>query len=131
MMCSQKQTACTSSRALGACSSPTSRASAGTYTYYLLGIEHGGDITVGDRQLTLVYIPTSYGTVSPTTARAGGVRGDEAPVVTSDSYAEIAAERAASEAANRERIDRELREMRERLMALERELEQQRQGEGR
>jgi hypothetical protein len=106
-------------------------ASAGTYTYHLLGVEHWGNIAVYDRQLTLVYIPTSYGTVSPTAASGGGGRGDEGPVVTSYSTAETAAERAASEAANRARIDRELREMRERLMAVERELEQQRKGEGR
>ena len=39
--------------------------SAGAYTYYYLGYEFSGDITVADMQFNLVYFPTAYGTVDP------------------------------------------------------------------
>ena len=37
--------------------------SAGAYTYYYLGYEFSGAITVADMQFNLVYFPTAYGTV--------------------------------------------------------------------
>jgi hypothetical protein len=40
-----------------------SESSAGSYTYYLLGRENTGNVTVYDFQLTCVYIPTAYGTI--------------------------------------------------------------------
>ena len=45
--------------------------SAGTSTFYFLGQEDWPSIAVGNIQLTLIYFPTAYGTVTPTTAAAG------------------------------------------------------------
>ncbi len=39
--------------------------SAGTYTYYMVGYEESGSISVADMQFNLVYFPTAYGTVDP------------------------------------------------------------------
>lgn len=38
---------------------------AGAYTYYMVGFEHSGSISVADMQLNLVYFPTAYGSVDP------------------------------------------------------------------
>jgi hypothetical protein len=66
---------------------------------------------VYDFQLTCVYIPTSYGTVDPTLAEGSGTDADSA-VRPALSAADVAAGRAASEAANLARIERELAELR-------------------
>jgi len=39
--------------------------SAGSYTYYYLGFEYSGQISLADIQFNLVYFPTAYGTVDP------------------------------------------------------------------
>lgn len=38
---------------------------AGAHTYYMIGFEHSGSVSVADMQFNLVYFPTSYGTVDP------------------------------------------------------------------
>jgi hypothetical protein len=70
-------------------------ASAGTYTYYLLGYRWSGEATIYDMQLTLVFLPTAYGTVAPIVARGAGSGHDEdagtrGPIT----EAEVAAQRA-------------------------------------
>jgi len=40
-------------------------ASTGTHTFYFLGDETVGDWSVYDRNMTLVYIPSAYGTNAP------------------------------------------------------------------
>lgn len=58
-------------------------ASAGTFTFYLLGQALDGDdidVNGASQQLTLLYVPTSYGTVQPTLpGGAAGASGSEAP----------------------------------------------------
>lgn len=89
-------------------------AGAGANTYYFLGEEFANPGTMFDVQLSLVYIPTAYGTVQPTLAGAN----------VSDEWAaarpaiDVAAQRAASEAANNERIMRELEALKAEVEAL-------------
>ena len=103
-------------------------ASAGTYTYYLLGNPSAASQTwtAYDIQLTLLYIPTSYGTVNPTAAVAGGASGAVEEVLASvgrpPAEADGASERAESEAANNARIERELAAMRAEIETLKDQL---------
>lgn len=77
-------------------------------------------------QLTLVYIPTAYGTVSETLAGVGEAgEGGTAPA---QSLADIEAERQESIAFNTARIDRELEELRSQVERMKREMEAERQG---
>ena len=46
--------------------------SAGTYTYYLLGQEGTGAYACYENQLSLVYLPTMYGSVQPHSRRRRG-----------------------------------------------------------
>jgi hypothetical protein len=97
---------------------------AGTYTYYFIGNGASGAFYCFDTQLTLLYIPTAYGTVTPTLAgiSADAIDSGTRPGLTS---AEIASERVRSEADNASRIERELAEMRDRIETLEREARNQ------
>lgn len=99
-------------------------ASEGTYTYYFLGDETSGDFRLYDAQLTLLYIPTGYGTVMPTVQGAAEkeMRGGGRPGLTP---AEVAAERAESESADVARIERELAAMRAELEALKDEMREE------
>ncbi|MDZ7860777.1 MAG: hypothetical protein U5O15_08990 [Candidatus Krumholzibacteriota bacterium] len=99
-------------------------ASAGTYTYYFLGdlLDTGADIEAYDTQLTLIYIPTSYGTVSPTLAGGGDIPEDNSSGNPGMTEADITAERTESIAANEARVEKELAEIRERMEKLEREM---------
>ncbi|UCF04902.1 MAG: hypothetical protein JSV33_13410 [bacterium] len=93
----------------------------GSYTFYYLGREGGGDFRVFDVQLSLVFIPSEYGTVSETLASLGAsAEGGTAPVM---SIADIEAERRESIAANNARIERELEELRAQVERMQREME--------
>jgi hypothetical protein len=85
--------------------------SAGTHTFYFLAQEYSGDIAAYDLQLTLIYIPTAYGTVVSTLTGPRGVPDADAPKMTSVMDADVVAERYESERLNRERIDRELNKL--------------------
>jgi hypothetical protein len=87
-------------------------ASPGTYTYYLLGREDMGDVRIADETLSLIYVPTMYGTVDVLTMADGDTPSDSDPSL----------ERAESEELNDSRIERELAAMRDRIAALEKEL---------
>jgi hypothetical protein len=97
----------------------------GTTTFYFIGRLYSGSCTVYDVQLSLVYLPTTYGTVAPLTA---GVAGDEneVPIRGPLTQAEIAAERSESEQANMVRIQHELDAMRAELDEIKRGLENKR-----
>jgi len=97
----------------------------GSHTFYLIGRQWSGDITVYDMQLSLLYIPTAYGTVTPTLASAENVPDSEASVRGALTEADIASERAESQAANQARIERELAEMQARIEALKQELREE------
>lgn len=89
----------------------------GTFTYYLLGIRTNGAYTSFENQLSLVYIPTAYGSVQPTLASTGS-SAEKTPGAALTAQ-EVAAQKSASEAANTARIEKELQEMRARLATLE------------
>ena len=78
-------------------------------------------------QLTLVYIPTNYGIVDPTLVTGAEISDDQSQIRPALTAADIASERAESEAANQQRIDDELAKMRERIERLERELKREQQ----
>ncbi|KPJ60867.1 MAG: hypothetical protein AMJ46_03955 [Latescibacteria bacterium DG_63] len=96
--------------------------SSGSTTFYFLAQEESGSISVYDMQLTLMYVPSPYGIVTPTTLSAENVPDAEAPMVPGKSESEIAAERAESEAANQARIDREFEQMRAEIAELKQAL---------
>jgi hypothetical protein len=96
--------------------------SAGTFTYYLLARKAAGHQGWARMMhVTCIYLPTAYGSVATTSTESSiGSTGDAAQGV---SPADVSAQRAASEAANMARIERELEEMRTRIQALEKEEE--------
>jgi hypothetical protein len=96
--------------------------SSGTHTFYFLANEASGDVDVYDMQLTLVYIPTAYGTIESTLLGAENLPDEKASEIASKSGSDIAAERVESEVANRERVERELAAMQAKLDALKEEL---------
>ncbi len=90
----------------------------GSHDVVFWGEEFSGDYTVLDMQLSVVYLPTAYGTVAKVSSR--NVPDDQAPRRTvTPSLHTIRAE---SEAANRARIEAELAKIRAQLEALEREM---------
>jgi len=101
----------------------------GSHTFYFLARESSGDHTVNDRQLTLVYLPTAYGTVTPTFAAGPSVPDDQVPRRGALTQAELAVERAESKAFNDARVARELDDMRTRIERLEAELAAERAGQ--
>lgn len=99
--------------------------SAGANTFYTLGRKSTSDpVFVTDVQMTLVYFPTAYGTVTPTGAAAAGsaspaerfAAGEGRPAA---SAAEIAAEQRDAATQQGDRVQRELRELHDRVRALE------------
>ncbi|MCX5752737.1 MAG: hypothetical protein NTW97_03715 [Candidatus Krumholzibacteria bacterium] len=93
----------------------------GTYTYYLLGVRGDGAYTCYENQLSLIYLPTAYGTVQPTLAAARSTGQKKMGAVMTS--ANVAAQKTASEAANAERIRRELDELRAEIDAMKAKLE--------
>lgn len=90
---------------------------AGAHTFYLLAqkINVGMGINLNDPTLTLLYVPTAYGTVTGNKAFAGGdVQTSNAPVTSS----EIENEKSAAAAFDQARIQRELDVMKAQLDAL-------------
>lgn len=100
---------------------------AGVTTFYLLAEDDTSYWTAGHRKLTLVYLPTSYGTIDSPSAPDGGSDLSSAP--------DYHAERDASAAVNNDRMARELEMMRiqaaeqtERIRRLEEAVGSQRSG---
>ena len=92
---------------------------AGLNSFFLLGDENAGSLQVGDCQLSIMYVPTAYGTV--TSSLTAGTDGDGAR-----SIAPVfgASEPRAAEAFNRARVDREMAAMQAQMDELRRKLEQ-------
>lgn len=97
--------------------------SAGDNSFYLLGRSATASASMYglDKQLTLIYIPTNYGTVAPTLV-SSSLADSDVPTDRGMSTGDMSAERAASIDANNDRIERELTAMRDRIAALEKEL---------
>lgn len=101
---------------------------AGSHTFYLNGSKNSAsvDAQVWDVQLTAMYFPTAYGTVSTTDSGAKQLsveQDNDAPGVAGPSAADLAAEQAESEAFARDRVERELAAMREQIDRLQSEVE--------
>jgi len=97
-------------------------AAAGTYTYYFLGQEYSGAISIWDIQLSLAYFPTAYTSVDPPLpAREGAARHEEQEPGGGLSAAEIAAEQAEAQAFHLARIERELAEIKAEVDAMKEE----------
>jgi len=101
--------------------------SAGSNTFYLLARKNAAavDIQIWDMQLNCIFFPTSYGTVTPTVADGKDVDqfSGDVPAVSAMTAGDIAAERADSEAADRERMNRELDAMRRQLEDIQKNME--------
>ncbi len=96
--------------------------SAGTQTFYLLARRTGAGAIAGDKQLTLAYFPTAYGTVS--VASAPGAPGLRVGQVPSEGLtpADLEAERREGERFRDDRVRQELESMRAKLRSLERRM---------
>ncbi|HEY6866936.1 MAG TPA: hypothetical protein VI792_06750 [Candidatus Eisenbacteria bacterium] len=99
---------------------------AGANTFYLIGHLGTGSMNVTDRQLTLVYLPTAYGTVVAPgppagpglgAARAAGTQGRAL------SAADVRAEQDQAAAFAAARLERELRDMTDRAAEIRRQLD--------
>ena len=97
--------------------------SAGSNSFYLPGQSSTATAAMAglDKQLTLIYIPTNYGTVTPTLV-SSSLADSEVPTDRGMTAGDMSSERAASEAVNNDRIERELAVMRDRIATLEKEL---------
>lgn len=93
--------------------------SAGTYTYHVNMARTGAtSATLFDGQMTVIYFPTAYGTVNPSFTGddfRGGSYGNAGPTRMPQSGAEIAAERARSQADNMARIQSEMLAMKQEM----------------
>ena len=87
-------------------------AGGGAFTYYLIGSEFSGVVSVNKSSLTALYIPTAYGPVDALSASYGSALSDSDPTL----------ERREAEAFNDARLERELAAMRERIATLESQL---------
>ncbi|MFH1501884.1 MAG: hypothetical protein ABIG03_02425 [Candidatus Eisenbacteria bacterium] len=98
----------------------------GSDVFYFLADLVIGDWTVSDRKLSLIYIPTAYGTVTPTMlAPAGDPETDVPEAGRPLTEADLAFEHSESIAANQARIDAELAAMRTEMAELKAELRAQ------
>lgn len=105
--------------------------SAGSNTFCILAEEFGGTVQTADESLSLVFIPTAYGTVDQSILGGSGAGENGASARQGGlTPAEIASEQAASMAANQARIDRELAQVQALRAELERYLEQVRREQG-
>jgi hypothetical protein len=96
-------------------------------TIHIVATEATGDIQLEDLSLTLLYVPTSYGTVTQTLVGPPGGNGEESNLSRGpQTPAEIAAERVESGEANRAGIAAELAAMQARLDELRREVQEKR-----
>ncbi len=100
-------------------------AASGSDIFYFLAKEHSGNVSVYDAQISILYVPTAYGTVVPPAPVDGMAEEEQTGTALPMTEADYAAEQAESEAFNRARIEREIAEMRARLEALEEEMQGQ------
>ncbi|MCD6379899.1 hypothetical protein J7M07_05575 [bacterium] len=96
-------------------------AAAGANTYYFLGYEYSGSFSAENVQLSAIYVPTAYGSVSSVATNAPGE--DRLSVIQGRTDSDIAKERDEAVAADRDRINRELSEMRGKFSKMEAEIE--------
>ncbi|MFO0838177.1 MAG: hypothetical protein U1D55_06585 [Phycisphaerae bacterium] len=94
---------------------------AGSNTFYFLGQVTSGGASVNDISITVVFVPTAYGTVTP--PRPSNGTDDEPPSATLRgplTAADISTEQAQAAEFDRARLARELAEMKARMQEIER-----------
>ena len=89
---------------------------AGPNTFYLLGDETSGSLQFSDVQLSILYVPTAYGTVTPSLTAGEGDALRAAPRFAADESRE-------AESFHRARVDREMATMQAAMDELRRKLE--------
>tara|TARA_R110002072_G_scaffold223968_1_gene380998 strand:- start:53 stop:1507 length:1455 start_codon:yes stop_codon:yes gene_type:complete len=99
------------------------QASQGANTYYFIGDQNttSGNITVLDRQVSAIFVPTAYGSV----ARDSGINlpDDQAPITAPRTQLEILQEQNAALQADTQRQQRELEEIRVMMDQLKQQLD--------
>lgn len=93
---------------------------AGAHTFYLVGINSSTDATVAHRSLTLMFFPTSYGTVTSGLVANGGIAASDE---TADPSSDAAREPLEASRVAADRVERELRSMQARFDKLRAELD--------
>jgi hypothetical protein len=96
--------------------------SAGAYTYYYLGYEFSGDITVADMQFNLVYFPTAYGTVDSVPPPVSALDGNGSVWLDGLTPIESDTKRTETETLDVSRLKRELARMKAKIEALQQHL---------
>jgi hypothetical protein len=98
----------------------------GSNTFYFLGEEQLGDFEVWDQQLTIVFLPTAYGTVEPTIAGGPAASKDrrERP---RDADRDVVGDRGTASADDIARLQRELDDLRAEVRELRKQSRQSRQ----
>lgn len=97
--------------------------SAGAYTYYYLGYEFSGAITVADMQFNLVYFPTAYGTVDSVPPPVSAPDGDGSVRLDGLTPMESDTKRTETEALNVARLERELATMKAKIEAMQQQID--------
>jgi hypothetical protein len=97
--------------------------SVGNYEYFLVAYKFNGTITVNDVQLSALYFPTSYGSVSPTLAEGHQPTVDESVGAPASKRIDAAAPEPSAEEVYMARIESEVGAMRAELEALKQELQ--------
>jgi len=93
---------------------------AGSHTFYLLGAELGGSYSIQDIQLTILFVPTAYGTVTPTlTAEIG----DDHGRMSRPQGTEVTTEQQTAARFDRDRVEGEMAAMRAQMAELRRRLD--------
>lgn len=95
---------------------------AGSNTFYLDAEATSGGGALYERNLSIIYIPTAYGSFIAPLMAVNGAGAKDAPTGSALTAADIASQRAASEAANADRVQKELDAMKTRVAKLEAEM---------
>jgi len=88
---------------------------AGTYTYYMIGFEHSGSVSVADMQFNLVYFPTAYGTVDPVPPPVNSWIGDDSTYFDNSDSKQVETGKAEPKLVDILQLERELTEMKARI----------------
>ena len=97
--------------------------SAGAYTYYYLGYEFSGAITVADMQFNLVYFPTAYGTVDSVPPPVSASDGDGSVQLDGMTLIKSDTKRTETEALDVARLKRELATMKAKIEAMQQQID--------
>jgi hypothetical protein len=95
---------------------------AGAYTYYMLGFEYSGSISVADIQFNLVYFPTAYGTVDPVPSSLDSWVGDDSACFDGLESEQAEAGLTRSGSVDISRLERELDDLKARIEEIQRQI---------